>query len=227
MCDPLTIGVVSAVGTAASAGLSYVTQQNAIKRQDAANDQWSQYQRKQKGLEEQRQEQMRQQAEAARQNTLGQVAPDAQQNQQATEEARLTTDLGGDAPATAEAAQAAVNNELLSGQAQGGQEFQTDIARRINTATQDARKRIKALATIQSYGGSFGGLGTENALNFGEGNNALKLINNQRQGSLNAYGSAQAVEPVKYATVSNPWGGIAGSLAGIAGNNLGTAFKKA
>jgi hypothetical protein len=221
----MTLGVVTAIGTVASAGMSYVTQQNAIKKQESANNQWAQWQTQQRQAENVRQEQLRQKAEAARQGTLAEVAPEAQADAQKTEQGRLSKELGGEAPIDAAAAQAAVNNELLSGQSQGGTEFQTDIAKRINTATQDARKRIQALATIQSYGGSFGGLGTRNALAFNEGNQNLKMLNNQRQGSLGAYGAAQGVDPVKYATVSNPYGGIASSLAGIAGNQFGTYLK--
>lgn len=224
MCEPLSIGM--AIASVAASGLSYVTQQNAIKKQEEANNQWADYQRKQRLAEGQRQEDLRQKADVARQNTLGEVAPEEQAQVQGDEQNRLAKMFGAD-PAQQDYSQPEINNMLLSGQAQGGTEFQTDIARRINTASQDARKRIQALATMQSYGDSFGGLGTTNQLKFNEGNNDLKLINNQRQGSLGAYGAAQAVDPVKYGTVSNPWGGIASSLAGAAGNRAGATWGKA
>lgn len=226
MCEPLSLGLLTAAATVASAGVSYVTQQNAVKKQEEANNQWAQYQQQQRAAENVRQEEFRKKAEGERQKTLGEIDPAVQAREQQTEEQRLATLYGAD-PAQGEYSQAQINDMLLSGQASGGTEFQTDIARRINTASQDARKRIQALATMQSFGDSFGGLGTSNQLKLNEGNNALKLVNDQRQGSLSAYGAAQAVDPVKYGAVSNPWGGVASSLASIAGSNLGKSFAKA
>ena len=233
MCDPLSLimGGLSAASSVASA----VTQQNAQKKQEQANNQWMQFQRQQRLAENARQEDMRQKAELARQDTVQDLSPEAQQKAQAEEQSRLEGELGAKDSSTAadKAAgnQADVNAALLSGQSAGGQMFMQDMASRVSKATADARGRLKALAGVQSFGGTMGGLQTRNALELQQGEQGINLQNNFRQGSLGAYGAMQAVDPIQYNPTSNPWGGIANALAGIAGqrggSTMGSGFFKA
>jgi hypothetical protein len=223
MCEPLTLGLITAAGSLAATGASMYTQSQAVNRQEKADAEWAAYQRKTRAEEHARQDDLRQRTETARQETLGELDPTKQQQAQETEATKLTTDFAR----TPEAAQAEINNQLLSGEISGGQNFKDDYARRMTQASQDARKRIAALATIQSYGGSFGGLGTRNQQVLGQGDENIKMLGNMRGGSLGAYGAEQAVDPLKYKTVSNPWGGVASTLASTAGSSFGNYFGKA
>jgi len=139
---------------------------------------------------------------------------------QSEEQARLSEKLGGNEPppdAAASAEQAGANAALLEGRALGGREFNADMGARISKATADARARIRALAQVQSFGGTKGGLQTRNALELNEGEQGINLANNLRQGSLSAFQAVQAIEPVKMNPVSNPWGGVASALGGMVG----------
>lgn len=219
MCDPISIGIASAVGSIASTAGSYMIQQRQMESQNRANEAWRSYQKQQRDAENQRQEALRQKAEAARAEGVDALAPKNQQDAQAAEEARLTEDYSANTSVNEDA-----GSKLLSGQQLGGQEFQTDVAKRLNTASQDARKRIAALATVQSYGGSFGGLQNRNAEVLAKSDQGINLANNMRQGSLSAYNLAKGVNPPQYGPATDPFGGVAGTLAGIAGKSFGTAF---
>ena len=112
---------------------------------------------------------------------------------------------------------------MLSGQNNAAAPVQQAIAGQINDATQAARQRIAALATIQSYGGSQFGLQNTVSNAFQTGNEQIDLLNNYRRGDLAAYQVAKNVEPLKYQSTPSPWGGLATSLAGIAGKGFGAS----
>src|SRR5262245_59171295 len=231
MCDPRA--VIMGGLSAASSVRGAMAQQKAVKKQEAANNQWMAYQRQQRVEENARQEQMRQQAEAARQGSLQDMDPTAREKSRTAEETRLDQVLQddpgtkADESKTAPGNQADVNAALLSGQATGAQEFTADLASRVSKATQDARTRIKALAGVQSFGGTVGGMQTTGAEALQRGDQGITLANDLRRGSLSAYGAAQAVDPIQYNPTSNPWGGIANALAGIAGQRGGFTLGKA
>ncbi|WP_447497387.1 hypothetical protein, partial [Clostridioides difficile] len=84
---------------------------------------------------------------------------------------------------------------------------------------------IKALASLQAFGGSSGGLemATQNALQ--KTGNKIDLANNIRSGSLSAYGSAKAVNPVQY--FGGGGGQIAGMLGSLPTNLIGQGAYKA
>jgi hypothetical protein len=218
MCDPLSL-VLGGLSAAASIASNSV-QANAVKKQENLNNQWMAMQQQQRRQEEARQEQLRGQAEAARQSTVQDLSAENQKTAQEAEQTRLQEKLGGNDPAAdpnAVAAQTEGNAALLEGKALGGKEFNADMGARISKATADARSRIRALAAVQSFGGTKGGLQTRNALELNEGEQGINLANNMRQGSLSAFQAVQNIEPVKLNPVSNPWGGIASALGGMVG----------
>ena len=195
-------------------------QASAVRKQEDANNQWMQMQQQQRRQEQARQEQLREQAESARAATVQDMTAANQEQAQSKEQARLEEKLGGTEPPPdqgAVASQTDANAALLSGKAMGGTEFNADMGSRISKATADARSRIRALAQVQSFGGTQGGLQTRNALELNEGEQGINLANNLRQGSLSAFGAVQNIEPPIMKPVSNPWGGIASALGGMAG----------
>lgn len=219
MCDPLTAGMAILSGVASAVSASQA--QDLQNKQNDANNQWVAYQNRMRQQEDARQEDMRKQAEAARQGQLSTLGADKQQAAQTTESDRLNTAMtqGMNAPTSA-----TVSDKLLSGQASGGQEFKDDAANRIAGATAAAKNRIKALADIQSYGGSFGGLQTTNRINFQNTDNAIGLVNNERNGSLKTFGVEQQVDPIRYTAGPNIAGSIAGALGSMAGSRIGTSM---
>lgn len=220
MCDPINIGIASLIGSAAATAGSLWTQHSAQQSSDRASAAWRDYQAKQRAAETQRQEDLRLKAEAARTNTLDQMTAAKEQKAQTQEEARLNEAYNAPTQPTAQA-----GDQLLEGTAQGGDAIKEDFAKKLATASQDARRRISALATINSYGDSFGGLGTRNAETLAAGDQRLNLINNMRQGSLSAYNIAKGVNPINLPNQTDMFGGVASTLAGIAGAGLGKAYR--
>lgn len=221
MCDPLSLAVAGTVGSLAASGYGVYQNQQAIQDQNAANQQWRDWQQRQRLLAQQREDELRRQANAARTGSLEQLGAEEQQAAQGAEAERLTEFYDG---GSTEMNDANINGLLLSGQQDGGEVFETDVAARLNNAAKEARKRIEALATINSYGGSFGGLANRNAEIFDEAGQGIDLANNMRRGNLAAYGIAQAVQPMQLAPVTDYASGIGNALAGIAGNAWGQHF---
>lgn len=218
MCEPITLASLAVAAGGAAYQASQASELNS--KQEQANNEWMAYQRKIREDENARQEEMRKKAEVARTGQLDTLTPDAQTTTQTVESDRLYGDMAAGTPTTA----ANIGDRLLSGQAQGGQNFQEDVASKVSNASKAARDRIRALADIQSYGNSFNGLGTSNKINFGNSDAALGLVNNWRNGSLRSYGLEQSVEPVRYTAGSNLAGQIAGMAASVAGSRIGASF---
>jgi hypothetical protein len=230
MCDPISLimGGLSIAGQM----MSNSVQQKAIKKQENANLHWMQYQQEQRRQANLREEQLRGQTEQARAATVQDMSAQNQEKARSGEETRLNQALLDQGPAVDEnpeapGLQADVNAHLLAGSEAGGQEFQNDMASRISKATSDARARVKALAAVQSFGGTQGGLQTRNALELQQGEQGINMFNNFRQGSLSAFDASKGVTPIQYSPVSDPWGGIAKTLAGVAGQRMGSSFMKA
>lgn len=226
MCEPismssLAMAAVSAGISAAATGASaYMNQQN-VNAQNRANEQWRQYQEQQRREEQARQEEQRKAADAARTQTLGDMSADKQMEAQATEEDRLKQIYGEDQSYN----NADTNAALLSGQQNGGEAFKADLAARVSKASTEARKRIEALARINSYGGSYGGLTNRNAETIGQGDQYIQLANNIRQGSLSTYGLAKNVAPTQINGGTDYFSGIASAAAGFAGKAAGNAYS--
>jgi len=212
------MSAIAAIGAIGSALYSYSVQQDVMSKQSRANADWVSYQRR-KGEEEwARQEQARQRADAAREDTLNKLRPEAQKEAQGKEQERVTqditpTDLLDQHPEL-------LQDKLLSGQKGASPIIQQDIADKITQASRDARARIANLATIQSYGGSQFGLQNRAQDLFNQSSADINLEGNIRRGSLGAYNVEKGVEPIRY-QANNMLGGLGGALAGIAGKGFG------
>jgi hypothetical protein len=147
---------------------------------------------------------------------------------QATEQDRLNSLYTKPGASTAAGAGPA-STSLLSGESTGNQTFMDSLTKQISQATSAARKRIAALATASSYGGSFGGLGTTTPIAFAQGGNDINLQNAIRQGNLKTYGVQQQVQPLQYTvgegTIQQQ--GIAKALGSIAGTLFGAGGTRA
>jgi hypothetical protein len=213
----MLMGVIGAIGSAASSFASYSAQQSAMKKQEDANAQWVAYQRKARAEANQRENELRQQAEAARQSTLTELTPEKQKAAQQTEQERLQKDI---TPVNLQGQQPVVGDELLAGLKGAAPEVQADLTSRINNAAVDARKRIAALSTIQSYGDSQFGLQNRAQDLFNQSGQNIRLAGDERAGNLAALGAAEQVEPAHITATPSPFGGIASSLASLAGKGL-------
>jgi len=227
MCDPISI-----IGLGFSIGMSmYNMQQQAdmANQQNAANDQWVAYQRRQSQEYAQRDESLRKNAEAAREGSLDELSAGKQTAAQEDEAKRLTTALTPEELANqAKGDPNALASAMFSGQQNGSQEMRTAIQGHIQQAAIAARKRIAALADVQSYGGSQYGLTNRANSIFNTAGQDIRLAGNERAGSLSAYNIAKAVEPIKI--VQHGGGSAAGGLAQagaqLAGQGLGNALAK-
>jgi len=224
MCDP-----VSMIGLALSVGMAYANyaaQQDMANQQQAANDSWVDYQRRQAANFQQQDERLRKNAEAARSSSLEELSPDKQKKAQENEEARLKEDLSSEDLANMEKGDPnTLASKMLSGQEGAGDYAKTNIQAQIQQAAIEARQRIQALAAVQSYGGSQFGLTNRANTILNASGQDIRLAGNERAGELAAYNVAKAVEPIKIVQHGGQSLG-AGSAAGaqIAGTGLGNAM---
>jgi hypothetical protein len=223
MCDPISIiGLGLSIGMAV---MNYENQQDMVDKQNQANDAWVAYQQRQSKDYLARDEELRKQADAARETSLSELTPDKQQNAQKNEQARLQDVLMPEQlKALAEGDKASLNDELISGQHGASGQTQSAIEGAIQQAAIESRKRIAALAAVQSYGGSQFGLTQRANQIFNASGQDIRMSGDMRQGGLAAYNVAKAVEPIKI--VQQGGGSAAGPLANAAssfsGNRLGT-----
>jgi hypothetical protein len=220
MCDPMSM--IAAVGSIASSVISYSGQMSAMNAQKNANAQWIEWQRNKSSQEWQRQEQMRARAEAQRKAGEEKLRPEDQKQAQGEEQQRLVNeitpkDMVDENPQL-------IGDKLLSGMHKTAAPVMEGIANKLTQASRDARSRIAALATLQSYGPSQ--FGMQNRVNniFRESGQEIAHQGNLRGGSLGAYNVEKGVQPVTITSTPSPWGGIAGALAGIAGKGAGNMF---
>jgi hypothetical protein len=216
MCSPTIFGVVAGL---ASTALNYAAQSSMQKAQSQANNEWAARQRMNQVRENQRQDELRQRAEVSRQAAVDEMAPAEQQKAQETEQARLTKEIE---PSITEGS--AVDKNLLSGQTElGGNAFVADVGSKVAEATKQAKRRLGALATVASYGNSFGGLGIRNQEVLEKGAEGINLNNDMRKGSMAALQIEQNVSPRQYSLspTAGLVGGIANTLAGAAGQAYG------
>jgi hypothetical protein len=228
MCDPLTIGVVSAVGSIASAGIDYMGQQATLDAQNKANADWVAYQKAQSAKAQAEDEKLREQAQAAQQSTLNKVSPQSQEQTQQTQAGNLYSQFTQGTP-LASNAQNDPNRTLLSGQTGAGtgasSDMTTAMAARVTNAAREAQGRIKALADLSSYGSGYGGMTQQANQAITSGNQAIALTADERGGIAKTLGVAQQVQPVQYVQGASLAGSIAGSLANLAGSAFGSAMK--
>jgi len=224
MCDP-----ISMIGLAFSIGMSVYNmqqQQEMASQQESANAQWVAYQRRQSQEFQARDESLRKNAEAGRTGALDELTAKKQQEAQENEAARLKASLTPEQlAAQAEGDPNAIASAMFSGQQNGSKEGQAAIQSHIQQAAIDARKRIAALAEVQSYGGSQYGLTNRANTILNAAGQDIRMAGNQRGGQLAAYNVAKAVEPIKITQYGgSAAGGLAGTGAQIAGGGLGSAM---
>ena len=171
--------------------------------------------------------------ETFRQNLYDTAGGLAQASQQRKEQERLTGVYGSGTSAAEFAARPASDASIaagsqrgaLAGQSGGDGEFRSDLARRLNNAAGDARNRIAALATMNSYGDSQYGLGNVVPLGFQEAGWDINKFNNFRRGSMQAYGvEQQQLGQPSQASYSKPAGATALEGAGGLLSGLGKGF---
>jgi hypothetical protein len=227
MCDPISIiGLAFSIGSAVA---NYQAQEDMANQQNAANDAWVAYQRRKSQEFQAEDEKHRKEAQAGREGALEGLTADKQKAAQEAEQSRLTAALTPeDIAAMAKGDRTAVDKELLSGQQKGvgDQGIRGNIEAQIQAAAQESRKRIAALAAVQSYGGSQYGLTNRANTIFNTAGQDIRLASDMRQGELAAYNVAKAVEPIKIVQHGgSSLGAIAAGGAQAAGKGLGTALS--
>ena len=224
MCDPISIiGMGLSVGMAVA---NYQAQEEMANQQQAANDSWVAYQRRQSQEYQRRDEQLRKNAEAARSGSLDELTVQKQTKAQENEQSRLTDTLTPEQIANmAEGDPNAIAAGMLSGQQHMAADVKGNIQSQIQKAAAEARDRIAALAAVQAYGGSQFGLTNRANTIFNTAGQDIRLAGNQRAGSLAAYNIAKAVEPIKIAQHGGQsFGSLAATGAQIGGTGLGNAL---
>lgn len=180
MCDPLTIAglavtAVSAVGQAEAAS----SQRREIsRREDEA--------RRLAAAERVRQDALRRRAEEKISEGLNSQKQQSQEKFLENEQSRLEEVLT-DGKSEKQTTQASIADVALTSQDRGSKRFKNDLAAKISEASAEARKRIGALARVQS----FGNLGAAQGQISGDLNTELGLINNFRRGGLATLGAGQ------------------------------------
>jgi hypothetical protein len=220
MCDALTVAIISGVSALASAGVSYAGEQSTMNAQNKANDDWVAYQQNAARTAAATDDKLRQQADAARQGTLQQLTPQAQQQTAATDTSNLTSQMLAGNPAGDQ------NVQLLSGQDKNTDPGVTaDIAGQVTTAARQARGRIAAMAGLSGYGTGYGGMQDTANRAIMQGNQAIALPSDERAGNTATLGIAQNVPVKQYTSGANLAGSLATGLAGIAGNAFAASKK--
>jgi hypothetical protein len=215
--------LVSGVGGMMAAGQAQKGMQAFQDAQNQANAEWVAYQnqiRRDATIQEQ---QFREKADLARNTTLQQIAPANQKLQQQDEQDRLNTVYQNPQGKNLTTTGQIPANYAVPGQDTSGKDtpFTQALGTAVSAASNMARQRIAALATTNSYGGSFGGLGHVVPQELQQGGNAINLQNAERAGNLATYQREAAVQPLNYAmgpgvesdmSMAKTLGGLAGSL---------------
>lgn len=227
MCDPTVLAIGSMVAGVAGQAANYFGAQSAQNAQKKEYEAWAANQSRIRAAENVRQDTLRKDASAAQAQGLDQISAENQKKAQADEEARLSSYLQGqDQQNTPDpAAPVSIADKTLSGQStMGDPQFQSDIAKKINDATASSKQRIAALARVQSYGGSQGGLDRTVADAFQQAGSGIDQANDARRGSLGAYGTERAVDPIQINYTPSPLANMASSLFSAGAQGLGGAF---
>lgn len=209
MCDPSIMAIASmASGLADMAG-----QQSAQAQQKKSYDEWFAQQEKNRIEQSKKQEDARQLAEQARQQTVEDVSGTNVAKAQSDTAARLASEWSQGTPLTADAAHGGVDpgtttsiadKYLLSGQPRStstdpnDQVFTSDLAAKLNAASKDAKQRIANLANVSSYNDATGGVNSLFRNMFQRSAGMIDKENEFRRGNLAVYGIQQAVQPVQW-----------------------------
>ena len=207
MCDPTVLAIGSTVAGLAGTAVSSIQQSQAADEQKKAYDEWAAQQHANRVAAAAKDEQDRKQADAARTQGLQDVSAQSQTADQSAEQARLNAYLNGQSPASTESSPSpvtAVSDARLSGSDMGDKIFQDDLSSKLDQAHADSRKRIAALATVGSYGGSFGGLDNTVSKAFSDAGQGIDRANDFRKGDMAVYNTQQSVNPLQYTYSPGP-----------------------
>lgn len=225
MCDPVTLSIMStvvgAIGTAGSA----MSAMSAQKKQAENVRIWQQEQRQMREAERIKQEGLHDEAEAARQKGVEALGAENQKTVQSEEEARLGKYLTGEdqnpSQATGTAPVSIADKALTDVSQNAAPEYTSYLGKKINEATKASRERMKALATVQSYGGSYGGLATQNPLALAEAGGGIDQFNNARAGSLNIHQLEKQIPPAQVNATPSPMAALFSTALSLGSQGLG------
>ena len=200
MCDPTVLAIGSTVAGLAGSAVSSIQQSNAADQQKKAYDDWAAQQHQNRVAAAAKDEQDRQMASTAQQQGLQDVSAKSQGDAQTAEQARLNSYLQGQQPASTETNAPTASSDASLGGAAGASDkiFQNDLSAKLDKASADSKQRIAALATVGSYGGSFGGLDNTVSKAFSNAGGGIDEANDFRKGDMAVYGTQQAVNPLQY-----------------------------
>jgi hypothetical protein len=239
MCDPTVISIASLAAGVAGSGIGAIQQDRAQQQQKRAYQAWQMQQQKNKADETVRQNALRQQATDATAKATDDLGATSTEAAQAAEQARLASYLKGQGPASTATPQAgatpatptSVADTSLTGATKPGavitntdDRYHTDLAQKLHDATTNANQQLGALATIGSYGGSFGG--TDNRANeiLARSGRAVDVANSFRRGSLGAFQTAQAENPAQISYTPSGIGNLGSELFSFGSQGLGKMF---
>lgn len=207
MCDPTVLAIGSTVAGLAGSAASAIGQSNAADEQKKAYDDWAAQQHANRVAAAAKDEQDRKMADASRTQGLQDVNADSQKADQTAEQARLNNYLQGQSPASTSTPSPTVStSDSALGGAVGSDDkvFADDLASKLDQTNADTKKRIAALATVGSYGGSFGGLDNTVSNAFTKSGQGIDEANDFRKGDMAVYGTEQAVNPLQYTYTPGP-----------------------
>ena len=192
MCEPISMSTlvaagISAAGSAAAAGLSYMGEQSANAAQQKANDDWVAFQRNAANQAAQKDAANRQKAQADLATSEQKLAPQQQQANQEQAQGSLTDQMLQNSPAAPDS-----NIALLGGQP-ADTSVSTDMASRVTNAAREAQGRIKALAGLTSYGSGYGDMGAAANTALANSQEGINLASDFRKGDTATLAAAQAV----------------------------------
>ena len=200
MCDPTVLAIGSTVAGLAGSAVSSIQQSNAADQQNKAYNDWAAQQHANRVAAAQKDEQDRQIASTAQQQGLQDVSAKSQSADQTAEQSRLSSYLQGNQPASTETNAPTAASDASLGGAVGSDDkvFANDLSTKLDKASADSKQRINALATVGSYGGSFGGLDNSVSQAFSKAGGGIDMANDFRKGDMAVYGTQQAVNPLQY-----------------------------
>ena len=229
MCDPTVLAIGSTVAGLAGSAVSAIGQSQAADEQKKAYDEWAAQQHANRVAAAAKSEEDRKQADAARAQGLQDVSATNQTANQSAEQARLDAYLNGQSPASTEANPSpatAVSDARLSGAQGGDQVFQSDLSSKLDQAKADSKKRIAALATVGSYGGSFGGLDNTVSEAFTKSGQGIDRANDFRRGDMAVYETQKAINPLQYTYTPGPLASLSSTALQFGTQGLGQGLGK-
>ena len=194
------LAIGSTVAGLAGSAASAIGQSQAADQQTKAYNDWAAQQHQNRVAAAQKDEQDRQIASTAQQQGLQDVSAASQKTDQASEQARLSSYLQGNQPASTETNAPTAASDASLGGAVGSDDkvFANDLSTKLDKASADSKQRINALATVGSYGGSFGGLDNSVSQAFTKAGQGIDMANDFRKGDMSVYGVQQNVNPLQY-----------------------------